>query len=44
MRSVAPATPVTAGSNIVTWQGVGADCNAVPVRNATWGAVKSLYR
>ena len=38
------STPVTAGSNIVTWQGIGADCNAVPVRNATWGAVKSLYR
>ena len=32
------------GENTITWQGVGADCNAVPVRNATWGAVKSLYR
>jgi hypothetical protein len=31
-------------NNQVTWQGTGADCNAVPVRNKTWGAVKSLYR
>jgi len=33
-----------AGSNIITWQGAGADCQAVPVKNATWGQVKSLYR
>ena len=33
-----------AGSNIVTWQGAGADCQAVPVRNASWGQVKALYR
>ena len=38
------STPVSANSNMVTFQGSGADCNAVPVRNATWGAVKSLYR
>jgi len=38
------STPVTANSNMVTFQGTGADCNAVPVRNTTWGAVKSLYR
>lgn len=37
-------TPTAVGANLVTWQGTGADCNAVPVRNATWGAVKSLYR
>jgi hypothetical protein len=30
--------------NTVTWQGAGADCNAVPTKNKTWGAVKSLYR
>ncbi len=34
----------SAGSNIVTWQGVGPNCLAVPTRNVTWGAVKSLYR
>ncbi len=33
-----------AGSNIVTWQGVGPNCLLVPTRNTTWGAVKSLYR
>ena len=31
-------------SNQITWQGSGADCSIVPTRNATWGAVKSLYR
>jgi hypothetical protein len=31
--------------NWVTWRGgLGADCNAVPVRRVTWGRVKSLYR
>jgi hypothetical protein len=45
-----PANDVTlgnanaAGSNICTWQGTGPDCNLVPTRNVTWGAVKSLYR
>jgi len=32
------------GSNIVTWQGVGPACSAVPTKNVTWGQVKSLYR
>ena len=32
------------GSNIVTWQGVGPDCQAVPAKNTTWGQVKALYR
>ena len=44
----APAIPIyisTPGTNsLVTWQGVGADCAAVPVRKATWGAIKSMYR
>ncbi len=40
----AVSAPVSAGGNMVTWQGTGADCSAVPVRNTTWGAVKSLYR
>jgi hypothetical protein len=30
-------------NNVVTWQG-GGSCYALPVRNRTWGAVKSLYR
>ena len=34
----------TAGSNIATWQGTAANCAAVPARNTSWGAVKSLYR
>lgn len=33
-----------AGSDQVTWQGAGANCAAVPVKNATWSQVKSLYR
>lgn len=32
------------GSNMVTWQGAGADCQSVPVRRSSWGAVKALYR
>lgn len=28
----------------VTWQGAGADCQSVPVKNVSWGRVKSLYR
>jgi hypothetical protein len=33
------------GSAHVFWQdGTGADCQAVPTRRSTWGAVKSLYR
>lgn len=39
------ATPTSPGNNFATWQGgSGADCMAVPTRQATWGAVKSLYR
>jgi len=33
-----------AGTNIATWQGTAANCAAVPTRNTSWGAVKSLYR
>lgn len=37
-------TPTTPGSNVATWQGgTGANCAAVPTRNATWGHVKALY-
>jgi hypothetical protein len=36
--------PLNPGEHIITFQGAGADCNAVPVKNVTWGAVKSLYR
>jgi hypothetical protein len=32
------------GSNMITWQGSGADCQSVPARRSTWGAVKALYR
>jgi hypothetical protein len=32
------------GSNIITWQGAGAGCSPVPVKAATWGQVKALYR
>jgi len=33
------------GSNFATWQGgAGANCMSVPVKQATWGAVKALYR
>jgi len=39
------AAAESAGSNMVQWQGaLGADCQSVPVRRTTWGAVKSLYR
>ena len=34
----------SAGSNIITWQGPGPDCQLVPTRNVTWGSVKALYR
>jgi len=34
-----------AGGDRVLWQGgAGADCQSVPVRRRTWGAVKALYR
>jgi hypothetical protein len=34
----------TPGSDMAHWQGSGADCNLVPVKNRTWGQVKALYR
>lgn len=40
-RLVGPFAP---GEQLITFQGAGADCNAVPTKNVTWGAVKSLYR
>ena len=37
--------PSSGSSNQATWQGAGgAICAAVPVKNATWGQVKALYR
>jgi len=41
---VTVGNPTSGASNIVTWQGVGPNCNAVPTKNVTWGQVKSLYR
>jgi len=39
------SSPEAAGLERVRWQGgSGADCQAVPTRRSTWGAVKSLYR
>jgi hypothetical protein len=38
-------SPSSPGSNFATWQGgTGANCQSVPVKQATWGAVKALYR
>lgn len=38
-------TPVTSGSNVVTWQSVAPiSCLGTPVRNTTWGSIRSLYR
>ena len=34
----------TPGSDMAHWQGSGADCNLVPVKNKTWGEVKAMYR
>ena len=37
--------PEAGGSDRAVWQGgTGVDCQAVPTRRATWGAVKALYR
>lgn len=36
--------PAGAGAQQATWQGLTADCSAVPVRASTWGRLKSLYR
>jgi hypothetical protein len=38
------ATPSPVNGNWARWQGGGVDCGLVPVRNLTWGRVKSLYR
>ena len=39
------SNPEVPGLERVRWQGgSGADCQAVPTRRSTWGAVKSLYR
>jgi len=38
------SSPEATASTMVTLQGVGADCQAVPVKRRTWGAVKALYR
>ncbi len=39
------ASAESPGANWVSWQpGPGADCQTVPVRRSTWGAVKALYR
>jgi hypothetical protein len=35
--------PEAAGSNMVTIHGLGADCQSVPIRRRTWGALKALY-
>lgn len=40
-----PVEAVTAPVSFVTWQSVIPECPAyVPVRNRTWGAIKTLYR
>jgi len=36
-------TPAPDGGNMALWQGT-ANCQTVPVRRRTWGAIKSLYR
>jgi hypothetical protein len=37
--------PAAGNGQMATWgSGLGADCAAVPARNATWGRVKTLYR
>jgi len=37
--------PPAGGNATITWQGgAGANCASIPVKNKTWGQVKSLYR
>ena len=44
-ETVQLSAPEAPGLERATWQGgSGADCQAVPTRRSTWGAVKSLYR
>jgi hypothetical protein len=38
------ATPAPVNGNWARWQGGVVNCGLVPVRNMTWGRVKSLYR
>jgi len=39
------SAPESPGLTFVHWQSdTGADCQSVPVRRTTWGAVKALYR
>lgn len=37
-------SPSGGNGHWASWQGSTADCNLVPVRNRTWGAIKSSYR
>ena len=37
-------TPGPGDANWAFWQATGSNCQAVPVKNRTWGQVKSLYR
>jgi hypothetical protein len=38
-------TPISGGNQCLSWNGgSGLSCGEVPVRNTTWGQVKSLYR
>lgn len=37
-------TPGNGNGNWAIWQPGGANCQAVPARNSTWGQVKALYR
>jgi hypothetical protein len=36
--------PGPGNAHFATWQGTSADCFQVPVRDRTWGQIKSLYR
>jgi hypothetical protein len=36
--------PAAGTAHRATWQGGAAHCAAVPVRHATWGAIKGMYR
>jgi hypothetical protein len=43
-NNVFMGTASAPGSNVVTWQGPGPNCLAVPTKNTTWGEVKGLHR
>ena len=36
--------PIPDATSMLAWQGTVAHCIATPVRNRTWGSIKSLYR